>query len=294
MTRVIAKDVLKLLKGDRSKRAAHIACLRANPFCTESETLEDGVARLAAWLKVSIALNHRPLNQVVVIVLACFLVDDSRNRVTCVADLNKVWLSIARESVSPCATGYVSEAYMATANIAALCTLYNFTPDKYGETLMSIDAKECTCETRHVLGELQGIELATQARRRVVRNLVESAVRNVLKGVREDARGNRMRLKKQRRKLVRSMQSVSLDDSPLEVAASPPSTALTTTTIEVTESIDSNGSAADECIVCFESLGSKRALLSCGHARCCGVCAHKIKECPMCRLPVNVLMEVFV
>jgi hypothetical protein len=295
-TRVVAEDTLRVLRRDRSKRAAHFACLRAIPFCTKSETLEDGVARLGAWLDIGTKLNHRPLTQVVVLVLACFLVDNTW-RVTCVAELNEMWLKIARDVVSPCAAA-VGERYLVHAQIIAHCTLYKFMPQAYGRTLLSTRPKYCSCETRRVLKELQRAELVAQARRRVVSKLVECAVRNVLKRLSDDARGARLRLKKQRRNLVKPMQSMSLDgevkemlaptgqvDLPLEVAT-PPRTAL--------EAQDSGSRASDECLVCFDSIGSKRPLLTCGHARCCAVCAPTLQECPMCQQPVCILMDIFV
>ena len=294
MTHVISEDTLQVLRRDRSKRAAHFACLKAIPFCTKSETLEDGVARLGAWLDVSLKLNHRPLTQVVAIVLACFLVDNTQ-RVTCVAELNETWLEIARDVVSPCATT-IGEQYLVDAQIIARCTLYKFMPQTYGKQLLSMRPKSCSCETRWALEELQHAELMAQARRRVVSKLVECAVRNVLKRVSDDSRGARLRLKKQRRNLVKSMQHVSLADTanempmeteqvdlPLEVATAP---------LAALEAPDSSR-ASDECLVCFESLGSKRPLLTCGHARCCAVCTPKLQECPMCQKSVRILMEIF-
>ena len=293
-TRAVAEDVLQVLRRDGSKRAAHFACLRAIPLCTESETLEDGVARLGAWLDISTTLKHRPLNKVVVIVLACFLVDNTQ-RVTCVSQLNETWIEIVRDVVSPCATT-VGEQYLLDAQIIARCTLYKFMPETYGKQLLSIRPKGCSCETRWALEDFQRTELMAQARRRVVSKLVECAVRNVLKRVSDDARGARLRLKKQRRNLVKSMQDVSLAqtakempmpieqvDLPLEVATEP---------VAAREAPDSSR-ASDECLVCFESLGSKRPLLTCGHARCCAVCTPKLQECPMCQTPVRILMEIF-
>ena len=293
-TMVVAEDVLQVLRRDGSKRAAHFACLRAIPFCTKSETLEDGVARLGAWLDVSLKLKHRPLTQVVVIVLACFLVDTTRE-VTCITELNQTWLEIARDVVSPCATT-VDEHYLVDAHIIARCTLYKFMPQTYGKQLLSIRPRRCGGETRRVLEQLQRTELMAQARCRVVNKLVERAVRNVLKRVSDDARGARLRLKKQRRNLVKSMQDVSLAetakempmpieqvDLPLEVATAP------LAALEVPDS----SRASDECLVCFESLGSKRPLLTCGHARCCAICTPTLQECPMCQTPVRILMEIF-
>ena len=72
MRQAISEDSLELLKQDRSKRAAHAVCLRAIPFCASSETLQIGVERLGTWLAISVNVNHRHLEQVVVVVLACF------------------------------------------------------------------------------------------------------------------------------------------------------------------------------------------------------------------------------
>ena len=219
MTSVVAEDILQMLRRDRSRRAAHFACLRAIPFCTKSETLEDGVARLGAWLDISMKLNHRPLTRVVVIVLACFLIDNTQ-RVTCVSKLNETWLEIARDVVSPCATT-VDAQYLVDAHIVAHCTLYKFMPQTYGRTLLSIRPKRCGSETRWALEELQQAELMAQARRRVVSKLVECAVRNVLMRVSDNARCARLRLKKQRRNLVKSMQRVSFADNANEIPMPP-------------------------------------------------------------------------
>ena len=293
---LIAEDILQVLRRDRSKRAAHFACLRAIPFCTKSETLEDGVARLGAWLDISMKLKHRPLTQVVVVVLACFLVGNTR-RVTCVAELNATWLEIARATVSPFAP-IVDEQYLVNAHIIARCTLYNFMPQTYGKHLLSIRPRRCGCETRWVLEALQRSELMEQTRRRVVSRLVECAVRNVIKSVSDDARGTRLRLKKQRRNLAKSMQDVSLvDDIAKEILMPTEQVALpledTTAPLAALEVSNSCRVSAVECLVCFEPLGSKRSLLTCGHARCCAVCTPKLQECPLCQQPVSILMEIF-
>ena len=285
MTLDIAEDVLELLRRDRSERAAHYACLKAIPFCKESETLEHGVKRLGAWLTVSVKLNHRPLNKVVVIVLTCFLLKDAR-RVTCVADLNDAWLDIARLVVSPCSTN-VDEKYLRDARMTALFTLYKYLPGTYRVELMSVKPADATSTTRHILEEFQRV-----ARRDVVGKLVDFAIRNVLKEVRETARSERLRLKKERRRLAKSIDPLPLDDvcpgganegCPTTEDA-PPHTSLLVTT----------ASAADECAVCLDPIGSKRPLFTCGHARCCAVCAPAMQECPLCRQEVTVLMQIFV
>ena len=290
MTRVAAEDVLELLRRDRSNRAAHYACLKATPFCKESETLQDGVERLDAWLRISAELNHRPLNKVVVVVLACFLLE-SAGRVTCVAGLNDAWLDITRSVVSPCATT-VPESYLRDARMTALFTLYKYMPETYRGELMSVSPREATCTTRPVLEELQEVELAEQVRRRVVGKLVATAIGNVLKGVREHGRIQRLRSKKERRRLAEAMQNVSLDDLAEETFTSTEES--DSTPLNTLEVPADTSSAADECIVCLEPIGSKRPLFTCGHARCCSMCAPIVHECPMCRQPVRILMDIFV
>ena len=298
MAQTVAKDVLELLKRDGSKRAAHFACLRAIPFCRESETLEDGVERLAAWFDMSVELKHQPLHQVIIIVLACFLVTGS-NRVTCGADLNERWLETAYDVVAPFAAK-VNERYIADAEAVAICTLYNSMPEKYGEKLLSTHSRGCSCAARRMLTEHQTVVSVEQVRRKLVSKLVESAMKNVLKGVKDDARCQRLRLKKQRRKLVKSMQSVSLvGQSPVcdeHVTSMHTESNLPLERVKLSISVGrgETSSAADECIVCLEPIGSKRALFTCGHARCCGECAATVHECPMCRQPVSILMEIFV
>ena len=287
---VIAQDLLELLQRDKSKRAAHYACLKATPFCKESETLQHGVRRLDEWLTISAKLDHRPLNKVVVIVLACFMLE-SVGRVTCAKDLNDAWLDIARSVVSPCATT-VDESYLRDARMTALFTLYKYLPGTYKVALMSVKPTDATSTTRAILEELQRIEMAEQAKRNVVSKLVESAIRNVIKGAKEHAKVQRLRCKKERRRLAESVQNVSLDD---------PVKATFTTTEEVDptplnclEVPADTGSAADECVVCLDPIGSKRPLFTCGHARCCSACAPIVQECPMCRQPVRILMHIFV
>jgi hypothetical protein len=291
MARIVANDVLDLLKRDGSKRAAHIACLRAIPFCTESETLKDGVDRLGAWFDMSVELNHKPLHQVVSIVLACFLIVGS-NRVTCGADLNKRWLEIARNVVTPFATK-ISKSYITDVGAVAICTLYNSMPEKYGRRLMSTNSRGCSCEVQQMLAGRQSVEFVEQTRRKVVGKLMESAIGNVLKRMKDDARCQRLRLKKQRRRLIKSTQ---LDDSTENPATEQvDSLENATPSILALEGVDSSSSrGADECLVCFDPLGSKRLLFTCGHARCCLVCAPMLPECPMCQQPVSILMEIFV
>ena len=291
MAQIVANDVLDLLKSDGSKRAAHIACLRAIPFCTESETLKDGVDRLGAWFDMSVELNHEPLHQVVVIVLACFLITGS-NRVTCSADLNKTWLEIARNVVTPFAAN-VSRSYITDAEAVAICTLYNSMPEKYGRRLMSTHSRGCSWEVQQMLAGRQAVEFVEQTRRKVVGKLMESAIGNVLKRMKDDARCQRLRLKKQRRRLIKSTQ---LDDSTENPATEQvDSLENATPSILALEGVDSSSSrGADECLVCFDPLGSKRLLFTCGHARCCLVCAPILPECPMCQQPVSILMEIFV
>ena len=290
MTTVVAEDVLELLRRDRSNRAAHYACLKAVPFCKESETLQHGVRRLDGWLTISAKLDHRPLNKVVVIVLACFMLE-SVGRVTCAKDLNDAWLDIARSVVSPCATT-VDESYLRDARMTALFTLYNYMPRKYRGQLMSVSPREATYTTRHILEELQGVELAEQAKRNVVSKLVESAIRNVIKGAKEHAKVQRLRCKKERRRLAEAMKNVSLDDLAEETFTS--TEEADSTPLNTLEVPADTSCAADECVVCLDPIGSKRPLFTCGHARCCSMCAPIVHECPMCRQPVRILMDIFV
>ena len=47
-----------------------------------------------------------------------------------------------------------------------------------------------------------------------------------------------------------------------------------------------------ECVVCFENVQSTK--LNCGHSTLCNICAHKVKECPICRKTiVQIQEEVF-
>ena len=143
MRQAVAEDSLELLKRDRSKRAAHAACLRAAPFCTPTETLQIGVERLDTWLAISVKLNHRPLEQVVVVVLACFLTIETR--VTSIDKLNERWLEITRAVVSPSATSILDEGYLKNARKVALCVLYKYMPLKYGSPLLKVEPRGCTC-----------------------------------------------------------------------------------------------------------------------------------------------------
>ena len=154
--------------------------------------------------------------------------------------------------------------------MAALFTLYTYLPEKYRGQLMSVSPREATYTTRHILEELQGVELAEQSKRNVVSKLVESAIRNVIKGAKEHAKVQRLRCKKERRRLAESMQNVSLDD-PEETFTSTPLTAL--------QGPEDTSCAADECVVCLDPIGSKRPLFTCGHARCCSMCAPIVHEC---------------
>ena len=287
MANIVAKDVLELLKRDGSKRAAHLACLRAVPFCTESETLKDGIARLGAWFDMSVELNHEPLHQVVVIVLACFVITGS-DRVTYSADLNKRWLETSHDVVTPFAAK-VSESYIADAEAVAICTLYNSMPEKYGRRLMSTHSRGCNCGVRRVLAERQTVESVEQVRRKLVGKLVGFAIGNVLRGVKDDARCQRLRLKKQRRRLIK----LSLDDSTDDLGTEQVG-ALEIATPPLALEVVDRSTGADECLVCFGPIGSKRLLFTCGHARCCLACAPMLPECPMCRQPVSILMEIFV
>ena len=324
MTRVISEDVLELLRSSRSQRTTHLACLRASPLCKQYETLEEGVERLDTWLVTSVEFDNLPLKMVVTIVLASFLIDDESTRVTSVAKLNDTWLDIVRATISPCATAKIDLKYYKNAQKVALCTLYRYMPAKYSSTiLMHINPKTCIGATRHIIEQCQQMELAEQRRRVLVSKLVHSAVQNVLKGVTEEARGQRLREKKQRRRLARSsharqedqaqqeawtkkshrivhesMQLVVHTDVDIDVDhhQSQKSSLMENLdqTLETTVATDATSNAADECVVCLDALGSKRPLFTCGHARCCLDCASTVQECPLCRREVSIIMQVFV
>ena len=290
MMQAIAEDSLELLKRDRSKRTAHAVCLRAIPFCASSETLQTGVERLDTWLAISVNLNHRPLEQVVLVVLACFLTIESR--VTSIDKLNERWLEITRDVVSPCATSILDEGYLRNARKVALCVLYKYMPLKYGSPLLKVRPRECACATREVLEELQRKEWAERARVRIVGRLVSSAMQNVLSRAREETKVQQRRAKKVRRKLIQSTELV--EDRCTEYEK--PTNASASVGVSTPSCTPSHpiAVAADECAVCLEALGSKRPLFTCGHARCCTECAAIVQDCPMCRLPVHVLMEIYV
>ena len=314
MTRVMAEDVLELLKRDRSKRAAHFACLRAIPFCMQYETLCDGVDRLDAWRTIALKLHHRLLAQVVFLVLASFsIAPGSIGRIASVDDLNGIWIDVTRSVVSPSAT-IVDEEYFVNAHVVALCTLYSYLPGKYGARLMSVDPSACVRATRNILEELQKRELAEKTRCLLVGKLVESAVQNVLKNARADARVQRLRWKKERRRLSKSL---ALHAATLDESHTLPDAIQSMTHEDTKPSCEARGSmltrksspllvaecaigdarassAADECVVCMDVIGSKRKLFTCGHAQCCDHCAHVLRECPLCRTPANILMDVFV
>jgi hypothetical protein len=333
----IADDVIALLKHDTSCRAVHYCCLRANPFCDETDTFMMGVKRLDAWLALSVELSIELLNQIVVIVLASFQIVE--NQVICINTLNETWLHITRECVSPCRLrAFVDHDYITNARMLALCVRYNYFSDRYADVIMAANPKGCAPATRRLLRNVQRLECAERVKRNIVSNLVQNTILNVLKGVRSgDAKAHRVRLKKDRRKLVKSMQVVSLDISSLTEGAS---MAEELTSVSVTDgnnsdsgcegsgegdedsgeggegsgegicnggegsgegicnggegSGDGGGGAVDECIICFDIIGSRRSLLTCGHARCCAVCAAAVVQCPMCRLPVHVIMEIYV
>ena len=322
MTLVIADEAIELLKRDRSKRAAHFACLRAIPFCMQYETLCDGVDRLDAWRTIALKLHHRLLAQVVFLVLASFsIAPGSIGRIASIDDLNGIWNDVVRSVVSPSATS-VDEEYFANAHIVALCTLYAYLPGKYGAQLMSVDPNACVRATRNILEELQKRELAEKTRCLLVGKLVESAVQNVLKNARADAQVQRLRWKKERRRLSKCMHAATLDDTRPEqngwtkewhmlpdamqsMTHEDPKLACenhgsmtrkTSPLLEVEGAIGDThiSGAADECVVCLDAIGSKRKLFTCGHAQCCDDCAHVLRECPLCRTSASILMDVFV
>ena len=298
MARIAAEDVLELLKRDGSRRAAHVAALRAIPFCTEFETLHDGVVRLDAWLSISSKLNHQPLNELVIVVLACFADQDAKCNVKCIHSLNRMWVEITRDLLSPCATPH-DAGYLRNARVVALCVLHNYLPEKYGKELMAAnsDGYKYLPSVRGLLDGSQQIELAAQARRKVIHKMVDSAVRNVLRKTKEETKCQRLRSKRQRRKaaaaLTKPMQTacVITVEHPSPIPCGDQLEKEPSESVEISATISR---AADECIICLDVIGSKRSLFSCGHALWCDVCAIEVHECPMCRQPISILMDIFV
>lgn len=47
--------------------------------------------------------------------------------------------------------------------------------------------------------------------------------------------------------------------------------------------IDRSPPLAEDCVICFDRLGSECVLLPCLHRNCCSACAEKLKTCHMCR-----------
>ena len=294
MAQATAKNSVTVLSRDRSKRAAYAACLRAVPFCTSTETLQVGVERLDKWLRRSVALSHSEISQVVVVVLACFQL--SSCSVNNVDELNDTWIKIVREILSPQGK-LADEKYLLHARMLALCTLYFYIPWNYAGVLVTSRfacSCDCPCEIKLLIESLQRSELAERARETVVGKLVRKAVRNVLDRAREEAKVQQRRAKKTQRKRTQSTGLVFMEERRAEcerqvevntpVRASAPS---------CTPS-DPVAVAADECVVCLDALGSKRPLFTCGHARCCAMCAALVRDCPMCRLPAQLIMEIYV
>ena len=294
MERATAKDSFVLLSHGRSKRAAHAACLRAIPFCTAIETLQVGVARLDEWLRMSVALNQSEINQVVVVVLACFQL--SSCSVNNVDELNDTWLEIVRALLSP-QGGPADEKYLLHARILALCTLYTYMPSKYAHVLLTSHLAcscSCSCETRWLVASLRQSELAERARCTVVGELVKKVVCNVLNRAREETKVQQRRAKKTRRKRMQSTEFVLIEECCTECEKEVDASAPAGASAPSCTPSDPVLVAADECVVCLEALGSKRPLFTCGHARCCTECSAIVRDCPMCRLQVQVLMQIYV
>jgi hypothetical protein len=281
---VIPVDVLVRLKNDRSKRSAHFACLRAMPFCTECEPIKDGVQRLETWLKIACEIRHRWLEQVVVLVLAS--IADDGIVVSNGKDLSLTWQDVTRLVVAPSAAR-LEDPYLATAHAIALCVLYKYCSDQtYSRNLMmSLNPKIYPRVSSEFIHQFQTLERADQSRRKVVAKLVSCAIANVLRATRDESRFERKRCKRERRKMA----------SGLALQASTTTKGATCSNASPAEEPPTWVSdAANECIVCLDELGSKRTLLSCGHARCCHACAMVVHECPLCQVPVRVFMQIFV
>lgn len=313
--RTVPTGALELLAGDRSKRSAQAACLRASPFCSESKSLQDGVERLDAWLTMSCELNCVHLNQVVVSVLACFSpLVEAPHRIRCVRDLNEAWIQVTGDILGPLARK-VDERHLLDGRLVALCTLCEYLPERHGEQLTKVSTTGSAKATRSLVEEVRSRLLAERARRRIVGKLVEAAVNNVLRRVREDAVVQQRRSKKLRRRLTRL--SIGLDSTPASLSPpsptphtprsprSPPTPPSPQTPhsppppviVPATPSqhhAQHESTRSNECVVCFDELAPKRPLLTCGHARCCSLCAYTLQECPLCRKAVSVIMEIFV
>ena len=173
-----------------------------------------------------------------------------------------------------------------------MCVLYKYMPLKYGSQLLKVGPRGCTCSTREVLEGLQRAELARRARLRVVSQLVTSAIQGVLNRVREETKVKQRRAKKMRRKRMQS--SELMEEQFVECEKHLAYCASVGVCTPSCTSNDPVGVAADECTVCLETLGSKRPLFTCGHARCCSACAAIVHDCPMCRSPLQVMMEIYV
>ena len=128
----------------------------------------------------------------------------------------------------------------------------------------------------------------------MVGKLVKEAVCNVLSKAREEAKVQQRRAKKTRRKRTQSTELVLVEERCTECEKQADVNTPVRASAPSCTSSDPVAVAADECVVCLDALGSKRPLFTCGHARCCAVCAALVWDCPMCRLPAQVIMEIYV
>ena len=60
---------------------------------------------------------------------------------------------------------------------------------------------------------------------------------------------------------------------------------------------DGEESSPNDCIICCQTKEGSFALVPCGHANLCNNCGqHFLNEeklCPICRTPINSIMQIF-
>ena len=60
---------------------------------------------------------------------------------------------------------------------------------------------------------------------------------------------------------------------------------------------DGEESSPNDCIICCQTKEGSFALVSCGHANLCNNCGQHFlneeKPCPICRTPINSIMQIF-
>ena len=71
---------------------------------------------------------------------------------------------------------------------------------------------------------------------------------------------------------------------PAAAAAPPPQRA---------DRADAQPAARNECVICFEAIMLRCALSPCGHSSLCLACGREQTTCPICRVPVERVLEIF-